>query len=178
MSEASPKNILLNTQFLPNERWEFTLDSLLGILTFYGISVSHTVILTSLRVISNTRIGERQTTTHMNIEEVASVDIIEFSRSTSRLLQGLTTIGLAVIIGLTLWVVLGILLLVIIGAGIPFIIGVYLLTGYLLPSDQSELLIHSQANSIRFPLLSPSARRDSHSFTHRLYELSLMGRRR
>ena len=171
-SDVRPSDMESSVQlpWLPDERFEIGLDARQGAVT-QPTAGQHILTVTSYRAI---RLGQepgKRTTSLVPLERLSSVEVVDTSRPGTRMAQGALFLGIGILLGLVVWAILETLLFVLIAGGLPTLVGIYLLAGYVFPDEQGELLLHADGFTLRMPLLSPAARRDSYLVAHRVFEL-------
>ena len=167
--EATPHHL-----WLPGERWEMGLDARLGGVTPPPSDRRNMLMVTSHRAILTSHRGGKRTTSLLPLEKLTGIEVVDVSRPSGRLLQGLLFLGIGLLLGIGINIVVkaNTTLFVVVGGGLPTLVGVYLLAAYFFPDQQGELVLHAGVHTVRMPLLSASARRDAHLVAHRLSELS------
>jgi hypothetical protein len=170
VSPAPEEEIIPHLLWLPGERFEIGLDARLGEVTppFSGPQV---LMVTNQRAVLVNQQAGKKTTSLLPLTRLASVEVVDVSRPSARLVQGLLFLGTGLVLGLAVWTILEALLFVLVAGGAPALVGVYLLAAYLFPDERGDLLLHSGGHALRMPLLSDNARRDVYLVAHRLSEL-------
>ena len=157
--------------WLPNERFEIALDARLGALTRPGGS-ANTLTVTSQRAIRvDTRSGRRRTLL-LPLSRITAIEVVDVSRPSERLTQGLIVLGAGFVLVWISWVVFATALVSLLVGGIPVLVGVYVLAGYAFPDGEGELVLHASGLTLRQPVLSADARRDAYVVAHRIAELA------
>lgn len=156
--------------FLPSERFELGFDSLLGRIGDPPDS-SQSLTLTSHRVILSNRASGRKSTTLIPLGRLSGIEVVDAARSKIHLGQAMLLLGIGTLLGAGTWFILEEFLLVLIVCSIPLLTGIYLLTGYLFPDHQGELLLHAPGCAARVQFRSPRARNDAYAVAQRLFEL-------
>ena len=157
--------------WLPNERFEISLDARQGALTSPG-GGPDTLTVTNQRAIRvGTRLGRRRTML-VPLAGLSGIEVVDVSRPQERLTQGLIVFGAGFILVWISWVVFATALISLLVGGIPVLVGVYVLAGYAFPEGEGELVLHSAGFSVHQPLLSADARRDAYLVAQRISELT------
>jgi hypothetical protein len=156
--------------WLPGERFELALDSRKGAVTSSATG-RNLLTVTTHRAILLGAGGGKRTTSLMPLDRLTGIEVVDVSRPTERLTQGLIVLGVGVIIGWLSWAVVGVALISLIVGGLPVLAAVYMLAGYVFPDEDGEFVLHAGGHVMRQPLLSENSRRDAYLVAHRLYEL-------
>ena len=170
------EEVIPNLPWLPGERSEITLDARLGCVTPPSGGPQALMVTSQRAILFNHKPGNK-TTSLLPLARLISVEVVDVSRSRARLVQGLLLLGTGLVLGIGIWTVLEVRLFVLVAGGVPALVGVYLLSAYLFPSEKSGLLLHSgghapsDGGTLRMPLLSDNAQRDAYLVAHRLSEL-------
>ncbi len=171
LARMADQNTERQVSWLPNERFEISLDAHLGALTSPG-GGADTLTVTSQRAIRvGTRSGRRRTVL-VPLSGLSGIEVVDVSRPQERLTQGLIVLGAGFVLVWISWVVFATALISLLVGGIPVLVGVYVLAGYAFPDGEGELILYSGAFSLRQPLMSADARRDAYLVARRISELA------
>ena len=157
--------------WLPNERFEVSLDARKGALTSPGGGPGTLTITNQRAILVRTSMSRRRTML-VPLAGLSGIEVVDVSRPQERLTQGLIVFGVGFILAWISWMVFATALISFLVGGVPVLVGVYALAGYAFPEGESELVLHSVGFSVHQPLLSTDARRDAHLVAQRISELT------
>lgn len=156
--------------WLPGERFEMALDAQRGAVSAPQ-GGADLLTVTSHRAVRTSGQAGRRTTSIVPLSGVTAIDVVDVSRPSERLSQGLLVLAVGIVLGWVSWAVINVALVSLLVGGLPVLAAVYMLAGYLFPDAQGELVLHAGAYSLHQPLTSNDSRRDAYLVAHRIYEL-------
>ena len=157
---------------LPNERFELALDSKKGAVNSAWAGPDSLTITTRRAIRLSVQSG-RRITSIMPLERITGIDVVDVTRASERLTQGLIILGVGIVLGWFSWAVAGVTLISLVVGGLPVLVAIYMLAGYAFPDNDGMLVLHSGGHTLEQTLLSSDARRDAYLVAHRLYELTI-----
>lgn len=156
--------------WLPGERFELALDAERGAL-HEPRGGQHVLTLTSHRAIKLAAASSQRTTAVVPLARLTAIEVLDVSRPTTKLSQGLMLLGGGVFLGWLAWLITGVMLVPLLVGGLPILAAVYLLSAYAFPDAEGELVLHAGGYALHQPLRTADARRDAYLVAHRIYEL-------
>lgn len=156
--------------FMPGERVEFTLHAEAGALLAHQPE-GDVLTVTNRRAIRTGASTGVRTTSLLPLGKITGVDVLDVSRPTERLGQGILLLVVGLALGGTSWVVVNLPIVSLLLGGIPILAAVYALAGWAFPDAEGELRLHAPGQTVSQPLRSTAARRDAYRAAQRIYEL-------
>jgi len=156
--------------WLQGERFELALDSNVGAV-HSPAKGDNTLTVTTHRVIRLGHAGGAWDTEVVPLNRIHEIEILDVSRDSSKLKNGLLALAAGVLLAWIIWQVFEVMPFVILSGGLLTLVGVWQLSGYLFPDEDGALLLHTGSHAVRHPLLTTEARRDAYLVAHRIYEL-------
>ena len=160
-----PPNLLLR-----GERVECSIDADLGALPTHRPE-GEVLTVTNRRAIKLGASAGVRTTSLIPLGRITGVEVLDVSRPTDRLGQGILLLVVGLALGGISWAVVNVPVVSLLLGGIPVLAAVYALAGWAFPNAEGELRIHAPGQTISQPLRSPAARRDAYRAAQRVYEL-------
>lgn len=156
--------------FMPGERLELTLHAEAGALLAHQPE-GDVLTVTNRRAIKLGASTGVRTTSLLPLGKITGVDVLDVSRPTERLGQGILLLVVGLALGGISWAVAGLFIVSLLLGGIPILASVYVLAGWAFPDAEGELRLHAPGQMLSQPLRSPAARRDAYRAAQRIYEL-------